>query len=242
MSKLKILLSPSKTQSLAKVPSLEGILATKPLCHTKTKVLCDTLKGLSKDAIGQKLKIKGKLLEDTYNLYQHWDHQAYNNAVALYVGSVFKGLKLEDYSKEQMDYLQAHLCILSAFYGILRPFDEVRPYRLDMTSQVFEVSSTSFWQETVSKKFAKADVIVNLASDEFSKLIQHPMISIVFKERDENGKLITKSTYAKMARGQMANYAIINLVEEPSVLKAFTWEGYQFSESLSSETKWIFIR
>ncbi len=242
MSKFKILLSPSKTQSVSTVASLEGSLSTKPLCHAKTKVLCEVLKGLSKEGLGQKLKIKGKLLEETYNLYQHWEHQAHYKAVGLYTGSVFKGLNLELYSKEQMEYMQEHLCILSAFYGILRPFDEVRPYRLDMTSQVFETSSTSFWQETLNKKFAKADVIVNLASDEFSKTIKHPMISIVFKERVENGKLITKSTYAKMARGQMANYAIVNLVEEPSVLKAFTWEGYQFSELLSSETKWVFIR
>lgn len=253
MGQLKIVLSPSKTQNM-KVNShlerfYEAVLSSPmegggqndgviKLPHPK---LIKKLRSLSKPKLGKALDIQDKLLEQTYSIYKDWETLEHNYAIGLYTGSVFKGMKIETYDHQQLKYLQEHVRILSALYGVLEPFDQIKPYRLDMNHSVLKETNEKLWKASVRTYFSEEDVIVNLASDEFSKVIQWPMINLVFKEQ-VSGKWVIKSTYAKIARGLMANYIITNQIQEVEMLKSFQEGGYAFSEALSSPSEWIFTR
>lgn len=239
----KIIMSPSKTQHLKQPENLKSVLGTKPSkgLQKQTTELLHRLKGLNKEELGHKLNIKGKLLEETYALYHHYEKQEKNKAISLYTGSVFKGLKLAEYDMETVTYMEKHLRILSAFYGVLKPLDEVRPYRLDMTGRIFESGSYAYWKDSVNAALKGEQMIVNLASEEFSQLVSHPMVTLTFKEKMD-GKLSVKSTYAKIARGKMIDAILTRRLENYLEIKELSVEGYVFLEALSSEFQWVYVR
>lgn len=244
MKSFKIIMSPSKTQQV-KCPAPLNKKFVKPLNEDSqrlSEVLLHRLKALDAPSLSKALSVKGKLLEETLRVYSAYEESPEICAVSLYTGSVFKALNLKEYSPKQLAYMEEHLCILSAFYGIVGPFERIRPYRLDMTCKVFESSSYDYWKPRVNEVLSSADVIVNLASDEFSALVERPMINIVFKDRNAEGHLVIKSTYAKMARGQMIHFAICEQIKNVKHLQKFNWEGYTFTPSESNEREWLWIR
>lgn len=242
MKPIKILLSPSKTQTLEPVIFQHPTWVEKADYSDLTLSLLQQLKSYDKVELGKHLQIKGQILDSVYACYQDWDTQATNQAIGLYTGLVFKGLKLQQYSKNQLEYMKSHLCILSAFYGVVAPFDSLKPYRLDMKSKVFETSSYAYWEAAVDAYFKDDDVLVNLASDEFSKLINKPMIHMLFQTTTETGELMVKSTHAKMARGQMADFAITHQIKKVEAFKEFEWNGYTYHKELSSPNRYVFVQ
>ena len=132
--------------------------------------------------------------------------------------------------------------ILSGLYGVLKPFDGIIRYRLEMQS--FDLYD--FWKDKIYKE-VKDDVIINLASKEYSKCIEKYLnesdryITITFCEL-LNGKLVTKGTYAKMARGEMVRFMAENDIENPDDIKKFDRLGYIFRSDLSSDSKYVFER
>lgn len=242
MSNFIIIISPSKTQNLKPVNSIETMALQGPKFYKETQQLYKLIKKLDKEAFSSALGVKGKKLDEAFEAYNKWEHETSQAAIGLYTGSVFKAIRWHSYTQEAYTYMNEHLRILSAFYGVLKPFDAVKPYRLDMSARIFTNGPAAFWSDKFTKELNQAGTVVNLASDEFSKLVHLPMIHIHFKERTESGALVTKSTYAKMARGAMVDFAICNLVEEVEALKNFSWEGYTYSKVHSTEIEWTFIR
>ncbi len=242
MGNLKIIISPSKTQNLKTIHLMNTIPFSKPVYTSETEQLLKLLKPLSKEALGDALGVKGKKLDEAFDFYANWELTTPQAAITLYTGSVFKAIGLQEYTIEALEYMKNHLRVLSALYGILKPFDTVRPYRLDMSAKVFPSGPAAYWANKLTEELSDASPLVNLASDEFSRLINLPMIHIHFKERTDKGTLVTKSTYAKMARGAMVDFAISNLVEDVELLKNFKWQGYTYSKVHSTEIEWTFIR
>ncbi len=132
--------------------------------------------------------------------------------------------------------------ILSGFYGLLRPFDGVTPYRLEMQAKL-EVDSCrdlyQFWGDRLAHQLAsETDVVLNLASKEYSKAVETHLpktmqfITCVFGE-SKDGKVIEKGTKCKMARGQMVRWLAENQIKSPEDLQAFDQLGYQFCRSAS---------
>ena len=152
-----------------------------------------------------------------------------------------------------LDYLREHLRILSGFYGLLRPFDSVTPYRLEMQAKL-EVDSCrdlyQFWGDRpVHQLASETDVVLNLASKEYSKAVETHLpktmqfITCVFGE-SKDGKVIEKGTKCKMARGQMVRWLAENQIKSPEDLQAFDQLGYQFCRSTSAgnHTVLLFIQ
>ena len=147
--------------------------------------------------------------------------------------------------------IQQNLRILSGFYGVLKPLDGVTPYRLEMQAKagigankdLYEFWGASLYEEVVDD----SHVIVNLASKEYSKCIEKylknedRLITCVFGEI-VNGKVVQKGTYAKMARGEMVRYMAENNITEVERIKSFDRLGYEYSEELSTENDFIFIK
>ena len=56
-------------------------------------------------------------------------------AVLSYEGIAFQYMAPSVFEDSQFEYVQNHLRIISAFYGVLKPMDGVTPYRLEMQAK-----------------------------------------------------------------------------------------------------------
>ena len=175
-------------------------------------------------------------------------------AVYLFNGDVYEGLAAESLPPAGVDYLQAHLRILSGLYGLLRPLDLIQPYRLEMGTALANPRGKNlyeFWGDTIAEALNRAlaeqqtDTLINLASQEYFKSVSGKLkarlITPVFKD-EKNGQYKVISFYAKRARGLMVRYAAEQQVSEPEELKAFDSEGYAYNAAASNEKEWVFLR
>jgi cytoplasmic iron level regulating protein YaaA (DUF328/UPF0246 family) len=173
----------------------------------------------------------------------------------VFKGDVYQGLEAETLNTQDMKFAQKHLRILSGLYGILKPLDVIRPYRLEMGTKLETSNGKNlyeFWGERVRNNVLedltsqKSDLIINLASKEYfnvmGKLPEHAnVIAPAFKDC-KNGKYKIISFYAKKARGLMARWIIQNKVKDFERLSEFNLDGYYYSEEDSSATEPVFLR
>lgn len=235
---MKIIISPAKSQQ--NDLRLDHIYH-QPMFQEKTQFLLERLQSLPIEDLGLALAIKGKLLEETYDRFQQFDQEAPTQAIKLYTGLVFKGIERLKYRPKELNYLDEHLRILSAFYGVLHPFDAVRPYRLDMKAKLADGSLYKFWASEFDAVF-EGETIINLASTEFSKMIKSPMINVIFKEERQKGQLKVIATYAKQARGEMLLWMIQNQITTIEAIKSFSGSGYCYQPELSTKNNLVFTR
>jgi hypothetical protein len=232
---MKIIISPAKVQKLRGFNELKS----SPLVFPKiTKSINKLMKSYSKDEIKKIMKVSKQLLEDVHeNIHQFQEDQL---AINLYSGIVFKEINLHSYNPHQLHYLEEHLCILSALYGVLKPSTAIKPYRLDFSMGKFDMNLYERWKDVLNDYF-KNEKIVNLASLEFSKLIDIPMLNIHFKEEQSDGSLKVITVRAKKARGLMVDYMVSHVIENLDDLKFFDEMGYEFSKKHSTENDWLFF-
>ena len=172
-------------------------------------------------------------------------------AVLAYEGIAYQYMAPAVFEEVQYAYLQEHLRILSAFYGVLKPMDGVTPYRLEMQAKASVCGYKNLSELWGSRLYEavrdESGVIVNLASREYSKCIEKYLkekdrfITIIFCENAE-GRLVTKGTYAKMARGDMVRFMAEEQIQDPRKLRDYNRLGYVFRSALSTDTEYVFER
>ena len=172
-------------------------------------------------------------------------------AVLAYEGIAYQYMAPAVFESGHYDYVQEHLRILSAFYGVLRAMDGVTPYRLEMQAKASIGGKKDLYELWGNRLYEavrdESRVIVNLASKEYSKCIEKYLtpedryITITFCEKSGN-KLVTKGTYAKMARGEMVRYMAEHQIEDPVEIRNFDRLGYVFRDDLSTDKEYIFER
>lgn len=245
---MKLFFSPSKGMKYKAFQNLKQFQSTSQNENLKIKTneLVGALKVFSKDDLSKIFKIKGSLLEETYNQYQFYYEQEEREAISLYDGVSFKQIDLESFSNSEFDYIKNNVLIFSALYGINFGSNLIRPYRLDMTNKILEISPYSFWNEVIENFLLtyKNEIFINIASKEFSKILNRKIFNVIdieFRQIvDEKVKNI--STEAKKARGAMLNYLIEIKGNNISQIKSFNRLGYQFSEEDSTENEFIFLK
>ena len=252
---LKILLSPAK--SISKEPISFGT-PSQPVLEMKTQKLVKILREYTPKELSSLMSISPALADLNWSRYQNWkpllDSSNIIQPALGFTGEVYKGLDAASFSNAEWDRAQSSLRILSGLYGILKPLDGISPYRLEMGTRlkVDPVSNNlyEYWKEDLLNSFiadlTKTDVIINLASVEYSKVldfrsISNSTITPVFKDY-KNGKLKTIMMYAKRARGTMARYIIQKNIQRLSDLKLAQIDGYVFADELSDEMNWVFTR
>jgi cytoplasmic iron level regulating protein YaaA (DUF328/UPF0246 family) len=104
-----------------------------------------------------------------------------------------------------------------------------------------EINLYKFWKDEINNYFKDEDLIFNLASKEFSKIIDKPMITIDFKEY-KNGSYKSVSSYAKKGRGMMLNYMIRNNIQSIEEIKKFNLDNYTYNKELSDNSNLVFTR
>ncbi|NBC57882.1 MAG: peroxide stress protein YaaA [Bacteroidetes bacterium] len=253
---MKILLSPAKSLNLdQKLPTKNY---TTPQFLDKTEKLHKVLKQSSKDELKDLMSISDKLAELNHNRFQDFsiNHKPQNSRPAIYTfdGDVYDGIQAYNLAQDDINRLQERLRILSGFYGLLKPLDLMQPYRLEMGTSLKVQKSKNlyeFWQETLTEflndEIAEEELVVNLASKEYSKSIQKSKlkgqwVEPVFKDY-KNGKLKVISFYAKKARGMMTKHlAKIDNPGYEDILK-FNEDDYAFSKSeTKNDLQPVFVR
>ena len=245
---MKIIFSPSKEMREENIFKNKKIEFTESKFKDKTNILIDILKEKSISEIENIMKLKGELLNKTYKDIQDYDKLKSIPAISMYYGVSFKELELEDYSEKSLKYLKNNLLILSALYGVSLAFDLLKKYRLDMTMSIIDKGLYNFWKKDIndyiSNILSKDEILLNLASGEFSKMIDSKKISIInidFKE-EKDGIYKSVSTYSKKARGQFLNYLVKNEIDNLEDIKKIKLEGYSLNNTLSDEKNFIFTR
>jgi cytoplasmic iron level regulating protein YaaA (DUF328/UPF0246 family) len=237
---MKIIMSPSKTQSMENIDDYgRGIMWSE-----KTEKLFKTLGGYSKSKLGKLMKIKGDLLEDTYELYNGWKPDNIKaRAIDLYKGVAFDGIKYGDYSKEQKNYLDNSLLILSAMYGAVSPDTPIWPYRLDMTMKPLKETLYSYWKDEMVDLFQDDGLVINLASNEFARMVKlkkGKILNIHFKKGLGKESRRLSSYEGKKARGEMVGILAENLVNKGEDIRDLAPLGYRFDEKLSDENNYYY--
>ena len=246
---MKIILSPAK-KMIADTDNLAP--AELPVFIDKTAEVVNWMKSKSKEELKAIWKCNDKIAKQNFNRLEKMDlYNRLTPAVLAYEGIAFQYMAPSVFEIQQFEYLQNHLRILSAFYGILKPMDGVTPYRLEMQAKA-EIGGTKnlydYWGDRLYHSVADdSRIIINLASKEYSKCIERYLsdkdsyITITFCELSGD-KLVTKGTYAKMARGEMVRYMAENNIENPVEIQKFDRLGYLFRFDLSSDTEYVFER
>ena len=251
---MKILISPAK--SLDFENTIEASHSSKPLFTDKALQINNILKELSAPDLGNLMSISPKLSD--LNWLRNQDFQKNNSkqrqAIFAFNGDVYEGIDATSISSSNHDKLQNTLRILSGLYGILKPFDNIKPYRLEMGTKI-SIKGTKnlydFWKKDVTnsilKEIEEDDIIVNLASNEYfsvidSSLIENKIISPQFKDF-KNGKLKIISFYAKKARGLKTRFLIDNDIKSSSDIENFNSSGYMFSkDETANPLEPVFVR
>ncbi|MDO4766216.1 MAG: peroxide stress protein YaaA [Eubacteriales bacterium] len=246
---MRIIISPAKKM---KVDEDSLAYLGLPAFLKKTEKIKEFMQGLSLPAAKKLWACNDKIAAENFERFQNMDlNKRLTPAILSYEGIQYQYMAPAVFEKGMLDYIQEHLRILSGFYGVLRPMDGVTPYRLEMQARASIDGSKNlydFWGEELYKEVRdESGIIINLASKEYSKAIEgfltteDTMITCVFGDL-EDGKVVQKGTYAKMARGEMVRFMAENNVQSPEELKSFDKMGYHFVEQWSGENEFIFAK
>lgn len=222
--------------------------------------LMQTLKSFSVEELADLMNVNYDIAQLNYQRFLQWQpitNQKKNSrqAIFAYFGEVFKGIDARSFSNKDLVFVQNHLRIISGLYGVLRPLDLIKPYRLEIVTPLKTNKADNlyeFWGEKINRAIEtvleqnNSKTIINLASDAYFKTLKPfskgiDVITPVFKET-KNGKQKVIVIYTKKARGLMTRFIIKNRLKAPEDLKAFNEDGYAFDQALSTKYKWVFVR
>ena len=246
---MRIMISPAKkmnqdTDSLA--------WTTLPTFLDKTRQLLAILRTMDYAQLKQLWRCNDQIAALNFQRIQDMDlTAALTPAILAYEGIQYQYMAPGVFTYDEFDYIQERLRILSGFYGLLRPFDGVRPYRLEMQAKLAVAGQKDlygFWGSTLAEALEReTDTIIDLASKEYSKAVSAHLspstrlIGCVFAQQ-AGDKLVEKGTLCKMARGEMVRFLAEGQLNRPEDIKSFDRLGFSFSPEHSQEDKYVFIK
>ena len=254
---MKILISPAKSLDFDSELSVKDF--SKPFFEKESNLINSKLKGIDMNDLSKLMGISQKLAELNWNRNQNFQTNdsidTSRQAVFAFNGDVYNGLDVKSLPEIKIPYMQDSLRILSGLYGILKPLDVIKPYRLEMGTKLSVNGSKDlyeFWREKLTDKLnseikSEDELVVNLASNEYfdsidSINLKGKIVSPQFKDL-KNGKLKIISFYAKKARGLMSRHLIENEAKSFESVLSFEKEGYSYSEiETTDRLKPTFVR
>ena len=246
---MKIIISPAKKM---RVDNDTFVPLSKPAFLDKTEKIKEALTKMELPALQKLWECNDEIAELNFKRLQNMNlERNLTPAVFAYDGLQYQHIAPNVLDEAALNYLQKNLKILSGFYGILRAFDGVVPYRLEMQARLAcdgYKNLYAFWNSLLYDELAKDDgEVLNLASKEYSKAVEPfvkngvRFVTCVFGTYVK-GKLKVKATEAKMARGEMVRLCAENNVQSVDEVKAYNVRGYVFNEELSSENEFVFVK
>ena len=246
---MRIIISPAKkmnqdTDSLA--------WTTLPTFLDKTRQLLAVLRAMDYAQLKTLWRCNDQIAALNFQRIQDMDlTSSLTPAILAYEGIQYQYMAPDVFTYDEFDYIQERLRILSGFYGLLRPFDGVRPYRLEMQAKLAvngHKDLYGFWGNSLAETLEQdTGTIIDLASKEYSKAVSTHLspstrlIGCVFAQQ-AGDKLAEKGTLCKMARGEMVRFLAEGQRNRPEDMKDFDRLGFSFSPEHSQEDKYVFIK
>lgn len=253
---MKIISSPAKLMKLS--PENQYFRASTPYFIKGAEAIQHILKTKSPKFLSNLMEISQQLADENWERNQRWNAKPKSNeassALFTFTGEVYRALDAKSLHPEELDYLQTHFRILSGLYGLLKPSDKIMLYRLEMGRNLKIDTSSNlyvYWgkliTERLNSELKKNELILNLASQEYSKVIvrkelKGKIIDVDFKEKMLNGKTKTIAVYAKHARGLCIRFCAETQAKTINDVIKFNKERYFYDEDLSTPEKIVFVR
>ena len=255
-----IVLSPAKSLDFDTPPHIKT--STQPQFVEQSTELIELLRAYDVPALAQLMHLSDKLATLNVARNNEWqptfDVTSAKQAILAFNGDVYDGFNASTLSGKELNVAQEHVRILSGLYGLLRPLDLMRAYRLEIGTALANAKGAhlyAFWGEVLAAQLNeelsahKSKHLINLASDEYFKAVslktlQYPVIQPVFQD-EKNGQYKIISFFAKRARGVMARWLVQNKISKPELLNDFAEDGYRFSEEKKGKhgaTQLVFVR
>ena len=243
------ILTPSKTMDFATpAPAFAG--STVPLFGEQANVLRDTLSQLSIGQIASLMQVSQPLAEKTHAMFMD---NAAKQAFWAYDGDVFKGVQAKTMSAQDAVFAQEHVLVPSGLYGLVRPYDMISPYRLEMKAKLSVAKAANlyeFWGDRLGKYVdAHADQeVLMLSSYEYARTIipfvgkTTRVVTPAFIDKKPSGKEEQVAIYNKMMRGVMGRWVIDNKIDSLDDIATFSAHGYRYSPERSQDDKPVFYR
>jgi len=249
-------ISPAKRLNETPMVLPDGIVPTTPDFATDAARLARIARKLSVEQLCGLMDIStalGVLNRDRFKVFAA-DAQG-QPAAFMFDGDTYAGLQARRMTPETLDWAQAHLRILSGLYGLLRPLDAIKPYRLEMGSRLENSKGGdlyAYWGDRIARALnvqareTGAAALINCASTEYFGAVavnrlNLPVITPVFLEERGNEARIV-SFWAKKARGAMARHVAQHHLTDPGDLRGFTSGGYAHRPDLSAPERMVFLR
>ncbi|MCB1139934.1 MAG: YaaA family protein [Leptospiraceae bacterium] len=243
------IISPAKRLgSLARTKHMPAT-TTRPEFESTARELALILSRRSTSSLMDLMKISRELAELNRQRYQTFPADfagpELEPSILQFQGEVFQSLQIPEYGSKEHKYLKNYLGILSGMYGLLRPYDAMHPYRLEMGTRISVQNARNLYQfwgkritDAINRNMSenRCKSLLSLASDEYAKcvdfsLIQGNIATAEFKEyRAGQWKVVSRNS--KRARGTMLNWIIWNRPAGISALKKFN-AGYEFAEEVA---------
>jgi len=237
-------------------PDLPDMGSSDPDLLCMAEEVAGKICNMSQRQVAALMSISDKLAVETVENFSVWGKakQAKRPALFAFTGLIFKHLDPGSLDRNQLAYSQKNVRILSGLYGLLKPFDLIQAYRLEMGYKLAVGSFSTlaqFWKERLTTKlneeFTYGEPIISVASQEYMKAIEikklnHPVITPVFKEKRADGSTRHVVVHAKKARGAIVRYAILNKAETPYDLMGFSAMGWRATSPPPESGTWLFTR
>ncbi|WP_420569152.1 peroxide stress protein YaaA [Thalassovita sp.] len=246
-----IVVSPAKKMDMKAVEAAP----TQPAFADRAEELATIARDLSVGDLQKLMHISENLAKLNADRFRNFGEMERKPAALAFAGDTYIGLDAASLDPDEMTWAQDHFRILSGLYGVLRPMDEIQPYRLEMGSRLKNPHGRNlydFWGTQIADALAKqaqqlgTDVLINCASQEYFGAVDLNALGLrvitpVFMEEKPDGPKIV-SFFAKRARGAMARFIIQRRLTDPASLKDFDIGGYQFRQDMSEADKLVFVR
>ncbi len=246
-----VLLSPSK-EKLSEVSSdaLDNFIFMEEFVE-----IAEKLKNLSVEELKAMYKSSGAIAEENSNRFQNLlelvDSGEVNSAIHTYNGLQFRNMEVENFSKEDLNFMNEHFIILSALYGALKPLDGIAPYRLDLNNPLSVGEFKNLYEYWGDKSYSyvvdRGDEILCLASEEYKKLVskyvkdKSALVEVKFGI-DDGEKIKYHATTSKIWKGKLCKYIVENRIEKIEDIVGFSEDGFLYDESLSNESLYVFVK
>lgn len=252
-----VVISPAKKLDWA----MRDVATSTPDFLDDAAELVDAARGLSVSDLKSLMSLSENLAtlnRDRFQTYAKAPEANLTRPAALaFAGDTYQGLEADSLDADEIAFAQDHLRILSGLYGVLRPLDEIQPYRLEMGSRLKTERGKNlyeYWGSTLSQalnaqaKETGSDILVNCASQEYFgavdlKALELRVITPQFMEDKGDGKdPKIVSFYAKKARGAMARFVVQNRINTAEGILDFDIGGYEHMPELSKPDAPVFLR
>lgn len=223
-----------------------------PALATEAQQINDYLRTLNVEQLAKSMKISEAMAKKTHLIIQDWSQTPAKQSLALdcFIGDIYSGLQAPELTPAQRDYANQTLYILSGLYGVIRPFDGIMPYRLEMAYKFPDPPFDNlykFWGQRIAKQLPESGLVANLSSVEYSKTVlpiidTERVIAPQFFTVNPKTKLPTFVTvHSKIARGAFARWLITTQTQTAKQMEGFDLLGYKYDKALSLPNQPAFV-